>query len=75
MDNKLKLPPRVIDRIYLHSLEAGAVDHFDDLLLGHFYFAVARIAVGELSVGYCAVEIIVYEMQGSLDVEHAETEL
>ena len=45
----------------LHRLEAGAVDHFDDLLFGHFYFAAGfdGVAVGELAaVGDSAVEIV-----------------
>jgi len=39
----------VIDRISLDHLEAGAVDHFDDLVLGHFYFAAGfdEIALAE----------------------------
>ena len=40
---------QVINRIYLNSLKAGAVDHFDDLLLGHFYFALVGVAVGEFA--------------------------
>lgn len=42
----------VVDGVAFDGLEAGAVDHFDDLLLGHFYF-VARfdeVAVGEFAV-------------------------
>jgi len=36
----------IIHGIPFNSFEAGAVDHFDDLLIGHFYFAIARVAVG-----------------------------
>jgi len=40
-------------RLYTVSLStasrAGAVNHFYDLLLGHFYFPFVRIAVGELA--------------------------
>ena len=41
----------IINRISFHGLEAGALDHFDDLLLGHFYFAAGfdGVAVGELA--------------------------
>ena len=50
----------VIDRIPFHGLEASAVDHFDDLLLGHFDFAAGLdgVAVGEFAaVGDGAVEV------------------
>jgi hypothetical protein len=36
---KLHCRDAVIDHIPFHSLEAGALNHFDGLLLGHFYFA------------------------------------
>jgi hypothetical protein len=39
----------VIDRIPVHSREAGVVDHFDDLLPGHFYFACGGVCVGEFA--------------------------
>ena len=29
----------IINRIPFHRFEAGSLDHFDDLLLGHFDFA------------------------------------
>ncbi len=33
------MPNAIIHSIPFHSLEAGTVDHFDDLLLGHFDLA------------------------------------
>jgi hypothetical protein len=36
----------IIDRIPLDGHKAGAVDHFDDLLFGHFYFAFGGVGVG-----------------------------
>ena len=57
----------VIDRISFHSFEAGTLDHFDDLLLGHFYFAAGfdGVAVGELAaVGDGAVEVAQAEVEG-----------
>src|SRR5436190_9206911 len=65
----------VIDRISFHSVEAGTVDHFDDLLFGHFYFAAGLdgVAVGELAaVGDGAVEIISSVMQCCLRGGFAE---
>jgi hypothetical protein len=29
----------IVDGVAFDRFEAGAVDHFDDLLFGHFYFA------------------------------------
>ena len=45
----------VVHSVSFDGFEAGAVDHFDDLLFGHFYFAAGfdRVAVGE----FAAVEI------------------
>ena len=51
----------VVDGVAFDGVEAGAVDHFDDLLFGHFYFAAGfdGVAVGELAaVGDGAVDII-----------------
>ena len=46
---------RVIDGVAFDGFEAGALDHFDDLLFGHFYFApgLDRVGMGELA----AVEV------------------
>jgi hypothetical protein len=39
----------IIHRISFHGLEPGAVNHFYDLLFGHFYFAAGfdGVAAGE----------------------------
>jgi hypothetical protein len=41
----------VVDGVSFDSLEPGTLDHFDDLLFVHFYFAAGfdRIAVDELA--------------------------
>ena len=58
----------IIHRIPFHGFEAGAVDHFDDLLLGHFDFAARfdGVAVGEFAVGDGAVEVVGAEVEGGL---------
>src|SRR4051794_31002672 len=65
----------VIDGISFYGLEAGAVDHFDDLLFGHFYFAAGfdGVAVGEFAaVGDGAVEVVGAEVEGGLGRGFAE---
>jgi hypothetical protein len=41
----------VIHRIPFHRLETSALDHFDDLLFSHFYFAAGLdgVTMGELA--------------------------
>lgn len=39
----------VVDGIPLHGFEAGAGDHLDDLLIGHFDFAFVGAAMGEFA--------------------------
>ena len=52
------LPNAVVDGIAFDGVEAGAVDHFDDLLFGHLHLAFVGVAVGEFAaVGDGAVEI------------------
>ena len=51
----------VVDGVAFDGFEAGAVDHFDDLLFGHFYVAAGfdGVAVGEFAaVGDGAVEVV-----------------
>ena len=51
----------IINGVPFNCFEAGAGDHFDDLLLGHFDFAAGLngVAVGELAaVGDGAVEVV-----------------
>ena len=65
----------IIHRIPFDGFETGAVDHFDDLLFGHFYFAAGfdGVAVGELAaVGDGAVEVVGTEMEGGLGGSFAE---
>lgn len=41
----------VVNGVSFHGFEAGAGDHFDDLLLGHFDFVIGLngVAVGEFA--------------------------
>jgi hypothetical protein len=51
----------VVEGVTFDGFEAGAVDHFDDLLFGHFYFAAGLdgVALGQLAaVGDGAVEVV-----------------
>lgn len=46
----MKLPlsgfDSVVNGVPFNGLEAGSVDHFDDLWFGHFDFAFVGVAVG-----------------------------
>jgi hypothetical protein len=51
----------IINRIPFHSLEAGAFDHLDDLLLGHLHFVVGfdRVRMREFAaIGDGAVKVV-----------------
>jgi hypothetical protein len=59
--NSLHCRDAVVVGISFDGLETRAVDHFDDLLFGHFHFASGfdRVAVGEFAaVGDGAVEVV-----------------
>lgn len=51
----------IIHCVSLHNLDAKALDRFDDLRLGHFYFADGfdrANLCGLAVVGNCAVDLI-----------------
>jgi hypothetical protein len=48
----------IVDGVAFEGFEAGALDHFDDLLFGHFYFAFAGVAEGEFAAFGSAVQVV-----------------
>jgi len=65
----------VVDGVAFDGFEPGALDHLDDLLFGHFYFAAGfdGVAVGQFAaVGDGAVQIVGAEMEGGLGGGFAE---
>ena len=59
----------IINCVAFDGFKSGAFDHFDDLLLGHFYFAprFEGVGVGEFAaVGDGAGEVVGTEVEGGL---------